>query len=113
MALERTTIETAGPEFAALTAGDGDRYALCFHGFPDDPRTFEPLLERLAEAGYTAVAPWMRGYGETTGVSVEPGNFSPFDLASDVFALADALGADEPVLVAQRATASRNHINDP
>ena len=99
MALERTTIETAGPEFAAVTCGDGDRHALCFHGFPDDPRSFTPLLERLAEAGFTAVAPWMRGYGETTGVPVEPGNFTPFDLASDVFALADALGADEPLLV--------------
>ena len=99
MHLERTTVETTGFQFAAVTAGDGDRYALCFHGFPDDPRTFEPLATRLVEAGYTVAAPWMRGYGETESPPLDAGNFTPFDLASDVFAIADALGAEAPLLV--------------
>ena len=63
--IEETTIETSGLDFAALTCGDGDDAALLLHGFPDSPYTFEPLLERLAAAGYTAVAPYMRGYGDT------------------------------------------------
>lgn len=97
--LERTTIDTAGLEFAALTCGDGDRTALLFHGFPDDPESFEPLMRRLADAGYTAVAPYMRGYGETERPPLEPGNFNPFQLGSDVFALVNALEADDPLLI--------------
>lgn len=105
--VERTTIDTADLEFAALTCTpegvdafeDADRHALCFHGFPDDPGSMEPLMERLADAGYATVAPWMRGYGETDRPPVEPGNYTPFSLASDVLALIGALGADDPLLV--------------
>lgn len=98
--VEETTVETADLTFAALTCGDGDRTALVLHGFPDAPPTFQPLLERLAEAGYTAVAPYMRGYGETDRPPVEPGNYSPMVLASDVFSLLGALETEEPLVVA-------------
>ena len=97
--VERTTVETADLEFAALTCGDGDRTALLLHGFPDAPTTFEPLLRRLAEAGFTAVAPYMRGYGETDRPPVEPGNYSPLSLGSDVFSLLAALGTEDPLVV--------------
>ena len=97
--VERTTIPTADLEFAALTCGNGDRTALVLHGFPDAPTTFEPVLRRLADAGYTAVAPYMRGYGETDRPPVEPGNYSPMVLASDVFSLLSALETDDPLVV--------------
>jgi pimeloyl-ACP methyl ester carboxylesterase len=97
--VEETQIETSGLDFAALRAGSGDRTALLLHGFPDDPTSFEPLLGRLAEAGYTAVAPYMRGYGETERPPLERGNYSPLQLGSDVFALLDALDADDPLVV--------------
>jgi len=99
MTVETTRIETAGLTFEALTAGDGDRTALLFHGFPDTPRSMEPLMERLADAGYRVVAPYMRGYGDTDRPPVEPGNYTPLILGSDVFALADAVDAENPLVV--------------
>jgi len=62
---ERREVTANGLDFECLTRGDGDRLALCLHGFPDDAGTFEPLMAQLAEAGFTAVAPYMRGYGPT------------------------------------------------
>ncbi|MFB6179737.1 MAG: alpha/beta fold hydrolase [Halorientalis sp.] len=89
MAATRRTISANGLEFECLARGDGDRLALCLHGFPDDPTTFEPLLDRLADAGFTAVAPYMRGYGPTG--PAPDGEYSESALASDVVELATAL----------------------
>jgi pimeloyl-ACP methyl ester carboxylesterase len=97
--VEETRLDTATLEFAALRAGDGDRYALLFHGFPDDAGSMVPLLERLAGAGYTAIAPYMRGYGETERPPLEPAAYSIPKLGSDVLAVADAVGADRPLVV--------------
>jgi len=57
-------IRANGIEFAYLTAGQGP-LALCLHGFPDSAWTWGEFLPALAEAGYRAVAPWMRGYAPT------------------------------------------------
>lgn len=97
--VEETTITTDTLEFAALRAGDGDRHALLFHGFPDDPGTFVPLMERLAEAGYTAVAPYMRGYGATDRPPLVADNYGITQLGSDVLAVKRALGAENPLVV--------------
>ena len=50
------TVEANGIDFACRRAGDGDRLALCLHGFPDDAGSMDPVLDRLADAGFTAVA---------------------------------------------------------
>ena len=94
-----TTIETATLEFSALSVGDGDQYALLFHGFPDDAGTFLPLMERLADSGYTAIAPYMRGYGETDRPALLPKNYAITQLGSDILALKTAVGADQPLVV--------------
>lgn len=97
--MEEIRIETPTLDFDALRAGDGDRYAVLFHGFPDDPRGFAPLMERLADAGYTAVAPYMRGYGGTATPPLEPSNYSVTALGSDVISVLNALDADDPLVV--------------
>jgi len=97
--MERTTVQTQTLEFDAVRAGDGDRLALLLHGFPDDARTFAPVMERLADAGYTAVAPYMRGYGGTDTPPLEPSNYSVTALGGDVIALLNALGAEDPLVV--------------
>ena len=53
-----------GVEFTVLEAGSGP-LALCLHGFPDSAYTWRHLLPALAEAGFHAVAPFMRGYAPT------------------------------------------------
>lgn len=97
--IEETRIETATLDFDAVRAGDGDRLALLLHGFPDDARTFVPLMERLADEGYTAVAPYMRGYGDTETPPLETSNYSVMSLGQDLIALLNALDADDPLVV--------------
>ncbi|MFP4187905.1 MAG: alpha/beta fold hydrolase [Halobacteriales archaeon] len=97
--MDETTVRTQTLDFDALRAGNGDRLALLLHGFPDDPRGFEPVMERLADAGYTAVAPYMRGYGGTETPPLEASNYSVTALGGDVIALLNALDADDPLVV--------------
>lgn len=99
MAVDEVHIETDGLDFAALRQGTGDRLALLFHGFPDDAGSMEPLMDRLADAGYTAIAPYMRGYGETDRPPLQTDNYTIPLLASDIFALVDALEGEEVLLV--------------
>jgi pimeloyl-ACP methyl ester carboxylesterase len=98
-AVEEMTIKTADLSFEALTMGTGDRYAVLFHGFPDDAGSMIPLMEILAEHGFTAVAPYMRGYGETERPHLSPDNYTPVKLGSDVAAVLAALSADDAVVV--------------
>lgn len=59
------TLECSGSTYTALEAGEGP-LVLCVHGFPDQPSTFSAQLEALAEAGFWAVAPTLRGYEPST-----------------------------------------------
>lgn len=62
----RWEVRANGLRFALEVVGpDNGPLALCLHGFPDHPGTFRHLLPRLAEAGFRAVAPWLRGYPPT------------------------------------------------
>jgi pimeloyl-ACP methyl ester carboxylesterase len=78
-------------DFTYLELGSGP-LALCLHGFPDTPHGWRHQLPALAEAGYRAVAPWMRGYAPTAvpdGACYQQGA-----LATDANALHEALGGD-------------------
>lgn len=88
-----------GVDFAYLEAGDpAGPLALCLHGFPDHAPTYSGLLPALADAGYHAVAPWMRGYAPTS--VPEDGRYQTAALALDALALADALAPGrEAVLI--------------
>ncbi|WP_153504495.1 alpha/beta fold hydrolase [Cumulibacter manganitolerans] len=78
-----------GIDFACLERGTGP-LALVLHGFPDTPVSFIPLLEALADAGYRAVAPWLRGYAPTSVPADD--DYSLETLADDVSALRAELG---------------------
>jgi pimeloyl-ACP methyl ester carboxylesterase len=99
MSIERGRVVANGIEFEYLHAGEG-QLALCLHGFPDDAGSMRPLLTRLADAGFHAVAPYMRGYGPTHTAD----DYSTVTLGQDAIALADTLDNDSdsddaPVLV--------------
>jgi pimeloyl-ACP methyl ester carboxylesterase len=97
MSVDRDRVRANGLEFEYLRQGNGDRLALCLHGFPDDAGTMRPLLDRLAGAGFTAVAPYMRGYGPTD--PAPDGDYTMGAVAGDAIALVDELGDGEVVLV--------------
>jgi pimeloyl-ACP methyl ester carboxylesterase len=86
-----STVRANGVEFAYLECGSGP-LALCLHGFPDSAHTWRHLLPALADAGFRAVAPFMRGYAPT-GVP-EDGVYQTGALSADANALHERLGGD-------------------
>ena len=56
----------SGMTFEVDHCGDGDELALCLHGFPEHSFSWRHQLPVLAEQGFTAWAPNLRGYGNTT-----------------------------------------------
>ncbi len=95
--MEKRRIRANGLTFSCLLQGRGRRTALLLHGFPDDPGSMEPLMIGLASAGFTAVAPFMRGYGESD--SAPDGKYDPLRLSRDAIGLAREIGGEETVLV--------------
>jgi pimeloyl-ACP methyl ester carboxylesterase len=89
-------VSANGVEFSVLEAGSGP-LSLCLHGFPDSAHTWRHLLPRLADAGFHAVAPFMRGYAPTA--VPDDGCFSLGALVADANALHDALGGDEQAVL--------------
>lgn len=57
-------IETNGIRMHVAEAGQGSPVVFC-HGFPELWYSWRHQVEALAAAGYRAIAPDMRGYGET------------------------------------------------
>ncbi|MHB8221061.1 MAG: alpha/beta fold hydrolase [Acidimicrobiales bacterium] len=93
------TVHANGLEFAYLADGPPDGpLALCLHGFPDTAHTWRHLLPDLADAGYHAVAPFMRGYAPTAVPA--DGRYQTGALSRDANRLHEALGGgDDAVLI--------------
>jgi len=85
-------------DFSLLECGNRNApLALCLHGFPDSAYTWRHLLPALADAGFYAVAPFMRGYAPTS--IPEDGTYQTAALGRDANALHDALGADDRAVI--------------
>lgn len=97
MTILRKTIQTRGLEQSVLEAGEGP-LVLLIHGFPELAISWEAQIRALAEAGYHAVAPDMRGYGQT--VSPErTEDYSILHLVGDMVDLVWAQGEKTCVVV--------------
>lgn len=96
MQLTEGRVAANGLTFAYLEAGTGP-LALCLHGFPDSAWGWRHLLPALAEAGYHAVAPFMRGYAPTEVPA--DGRYQTGVLGLDACALHDALGGDGDAVI--------------
>lgn len=91
-------ITANGIEFSYLAEGPEDGpLALCLHGFPDTAHTWRHLMPRLAESGYRAVAPFLRGYSPTS--VPDDGCYDTGTLALDACALHDVLGGTEEAVI--------------
>ncbi len=78
-------------------AGEGPLVLFC-HGWPELAYSWRHQIAALAEAGFHAAAPDMRGYG---GSSAPPdiGAYTIFHMVGDMVGLVSALGAKEAVIV--------------
>ena len=91
------TVRANGIDIHLAEAGDGPSVIL-LHGFPELWYSWRHQLAPLAAAGYHAIAPDLRGYGQTTA----PGAVEAYgmrELVADVTGLLDALGEPTATLV--------------
>ena len=89
-------VETNGLRMHVAEAGGGPLVVLC-HGFPESWYSWRHQLVALADAGYHAVAPDMRGYGQTEAPQdVEA--YTLLHLVGDIVGVVRALGQSQAVI---------------
>jgi alpha/beta hydrolase fold len=99
--------------YAEAGPSDGPTVIL-LHGWPYDIHSYVDVAPLLAEAGYRAIVPYLRGYGTTSFLSSETfRNAQQSVVALDIIALMDALGIEKPILAGYdwargRPTSSRH-----
>ena len=94
--MQKKRITANGIDFAYLEQGEGP-LALLLHGFPEAPSMYRHLMPVLADAGYRAVAPAMRGFAPT---QVPPdGSMRIADLIADANSLHEELGGDTNAVI--------------
>ena len=90
-------VETNGIRMHITEQGEGPLVILC-HGFPESWYSWRHQLAALADAGFHAVAPDQRGYGQTD--RPEPIEaYHILELAADIAGLVHALGEERAVVV--------------
>src|SRR5246500_2479599 len=95
--LKHRFVEANGLRIHIAEQGEGPVVLLC-HGFPESWHSWRHQLSALAEAGFRAVAPDMRGYGKTD--RPEPiDQYTLLHLVGDMVGLLDALGERQAVIV--------------
>ena len=91
-------VEANGLRFEVLELGQGDRLALCLHGFPEHAVSWRRQMPVLAGMGYRVWAVNQRGYGRSTRPPAIADYALPH-LVADVAGLVDASGARSTVLI--------------
>ena len=95
--MTQRTVRSNGIELRVWEEGQGRPVILC-HGFPELAYSWRHQLPALAAAGYRAVAPDMRGFGETS-VPEDVDDYDVLTLCGDVLGLLDDLGEERAVFV--------------
>ncbi len=90
-------VETNAIRMHIAEQGTGPLVVL-LHGFPESWYSWRHQLGALADAGYHAVAPDQRGYGQTDQPA-EVDRYTQLHLVGDVIGLLDALGEARAVVV--------------
>jgi pimeloyl-ACP methyl ester carboxylesterase len=94
--VEEIRVDVDGLAMHALANGPDDGpLVVLLHGFPELARSWRHQLDLLGAAGYRAVAPDQRGYGDTEA----RGPYDPGTLARDAVGLVRALGRDRATFV--------------
>jgi pimeloyl-ACP methyl ester carboxylesterase len=89
-------IQTNGIRMHLAEAGTGPLVVLC-HGFPESWYSWRHQLQVLADSGFHAVAPDMRGYGQTDRPA-KADQYTLLHLAGDMVGLLDTLGEQTAVI---------------
>ena len=90
--MARRRIDVGEITLSVLEEGTGDDVVVLLHGFPELAHSWRHQLPALAAAGYRAVAPDLRGYGDSDAPT-EVADYAFPKLVGDIAVLIDALGA--------------------
>ena len=93
----QSMIETNGIRLHVTEQGAGPA-VLLLHGFPETSYAWRHQLAALADAGYRAVAPDLRGYGHSD-CPADASQYTTLDVVADLVGLLDALGERQAVVV--------------
>lgn len=85
-------VEANGLAFEVDMCGEGEKFALLLHGFPESKFSWRYLMPVLADLGYTVWAPNLRGYGGSSRPKDREAYAMPH-LLDDVAGLIDAARA--------------------
>jgi len=96
-AIRQRFVETNGVRLFVAEAGKGP-LVLLLHGFPESWYSWRHQLLALAGAGYHAVAPDQRGYGESDAPEALDA-YDQVELAADAAGLIDHFGAKDAAVV--------------
>lgn len=95
--LEHRFVETNGIRMHYAAAGAGPLVVMC-HGFPESWYSWRHQLPALAAAGFRAIAPDQRGYGQTDAPqSIE--SYNMMNLVGDIVGLVNSLNASDVAIV--------------
>jgi pimeloyl-ACP methyl ester carboxylesterase len=94
--LDFTTVRNGDISLNVAIQGGGP-LILCVHGWPELWYSWRHQIEHFAKRGYTVAALDVRGYGDSS--KPQPiAAYSMLNIASDVAAIADALGGGKAIL---------------
>jgi pimeloyl-ACP methyl ester carboxylesterase len=94
--ISHRTIATNGINMHIAEAGSGPLVLMC-HGFPESWYSWRHQLTALADAGFHAVAPDNRGYGQTDKPEAID-QYTQLHMVGDVLGLLDALGEEKAII---------------
>ncbi|KAF9608345.1 hypothetical protein IFM89_009280 [Coptis chinensis] len=86
--IEHKFVEIRGVKLHIAELGTGDKVVVFLHGFPEIWYSWRHQMIAVANAGYRAIAPDIRGYGQSELPS-EPEKATFKDLSDDVLAILD------------------------
>lgn len=95
--IEHRMVDVNGIKMHVAEKGSGPA-VLLIHGFPELWYSWRHQILGLAARGYRAIAPDMRGYGDTD-VPPSHTSYAVFHLVGDLVALLDALALDQVFVV--------------
>ncbi len=95
--MRRHTVQTNGIHLRVAELGEGPAVLFC-HGFPAIGSSWRAQMAAVADAGYRALVPDMRGYGGSDAPDA-PAAYTPFQTVGDLVGLLDHFGLPDCVVV--------------
>ncbi|KAK6937355.1 Alpha/beta hydrolase fold-1 [Dillenia turbinata] len=96
--IDHKIVKVNGINMHVAEVGEGPSAILFIHGFPELWYTWRHQMLSLSSLGYRAIAPDLRGYGDTDAPP-SAAEYTVFHIVGDLVGLLDQLGLDQVFVV--------------